>query len=379
MSPLRHTSARLLPVALTASLITVLPAAQSSGATPEPVPAQSDSIAIAGVDDTALRAAPTPPTDGASGDTVVGMTEELDTRDFRVAGVTWRGDRSGVEAFVRTRDAETGAWTEWSLLEAEEGPDAGSAEAASARGGTQPLITAPSDGIQVRVESDDTRPAELAVDVIDPGTSPADSSVDPAPASAPESTGTAGTAPRPTVNSRADWGADESIRKGDPSFGEVRGAVVHHTAGVNAYTKAEVPAILRGIYEYHVNGRDWDDIGYNVLVDKWGRLWEGRFGGLDKPVIGAHAAGANDDAFGISAMGDYHVANAPGPMATSIERYVAWKLGVHGVDPTGQATIGGSWHHTIIGHRSVGQTDCPGQFLTAKIPGIRTGAKERQS
>lgn len=380
VSPLRHVSARLLPAALTASLITAIPVAQSSGATPEPVPAQSDSIAIDGIDDAALQSAPQTQATGRSGDTVVGMTGQVDTQDFRVAGVTWQGDRSDVEAFVRTRDAETGEWTEWSLLSAEEGPDAGSAEAASARGGTQPLITAASDGIQVRVESGGAKPSGLEVDVIDPGTSAADSSVGAAPAAVPRSAGAAsGTAPKPTVNSRAAWGADESIRKGDPSFGEVRGAVVHHTAGVNAYTKEEVPGILRGIYEFHVNGRNWDDIGYNVLVDKWGRLWEGRFGGLDKPVIGAHAQGANDDAFGISAMGNYDTANAPGPMATSIERYVAWKLGVHGVDPTGQATIGGSWHHTVIGHRSVGQTDCPGQFLNAKIPGIRTGAKERQS
>ncbi|HIZ99067.1 MAG TPA: N-acetylmuramoyl-L-alanine amidase [Candidatus Janibacter merdipullorum] len=357
VSPLRRTCARVVPVALTASLLTITPLAPSGAAPAESVPTQRDSISI---------------------DPADGTTEQLDTQDFRVAGVTWQGDRSDVEVQLRTRDAETGSWTDWSLLQPEEGPDAGTAEAATVRGGTQPLIAAPSDGIQVRIDSEGATPSEVEVDLIDPGTSPADSSA--APTEAPQTTGSASaTAARPTINSRAAWGADESIRRGDPSYGEVRGAVVHHTAGVNAYTQAEVPAILRGIYEYHVKSRGWDDIGYNVLVDKWGRLWEGRHGGLDKAVVGAHAAGANDDAVGISAMGNYDTANAPGSMTASIERYLAWKLDVHGVDATGQATIGGQWHHTIIGHRSVGQTECPGQNIAAKLWDIRRGAKERQS
>ncbi|WP_435200350.1 peptidoglycan recognition protein family protein [Janibacter sp. GS2] len=373
MSPLRRPLARLLPAALAASLITVIPVVDTSAA-PKPVPAQRDSIAISGVDTTALKAAPSVPSSGRSGDRVVGMTTQLDTRDFRVAGVTWRGDRTDVEAFVRTRDARTGTWTDWSFLEAEGGPDAGSAEAAAARGGTQPLITAASDGIQVRVESARAKPAELEVDVVDPGTSDADGDVGSTPGATAD-----GVQAKPTVHSRAEWGADESIRKGDPVHGEVRGAVVHHTAGINAYSQEEVPGILRGIYDFHVNGRGWNDIGYNVLVDKWGRLWEGRAGGLENPVVGAHARGVNDETFGISAMGNYDTATAPDAMVTNIERFVAWKLGRHHVDPSAAATIGGHWRHTVVGHRSVGQTVCPGRYLNARLRDIRAGAKERQS
>ena len=235
----------------------------------------------------------------------------------------------------------------------------------------------------MRVESAGARPSGLEVDIVDPGTSPADSRAKPASAGTAASASPTGSAaptaaPKPTVNSRADWGADESIRRGDPSYGEVKGAVVHHTAGVNAYTKDEVPGILRGMYDYHVNTLGWDDIGYNVLVDKWGRLWEGRFGGLDQAVIGAQAAGVNSETFGISAMGNYEEVDAPEAMVTSIESFVAWKLGIHDVDPTGRAVIGGEEHDTIVGHREVGQTVCPGQYLNARLPDIRTGAKERQ-
>lgn len=373
MSSLHRALARLVPAALTASMLTVLPVVDTSAA-PTPVPAERESIAIPGVDRAALKAAPAAPAKGRAGDRVVGMTDRVETQDFRVAGVTWKGDRTDVEAFVRTRDAESGTWSDWSLLEAEAGPDAGSAEAASARGGTQPLVTAAADGIQVRVESTGGAPSDLEVDVIDPGTSDADASVGSTPAATAH-----GVQAKPTVRSRAEWGADESIRKGKPEYGEVRGAVVHHTAGTNGYSQADVPGILRGIYSFHVQDRGWNDIGYNVLVDKWGRLWEGRHGGLDQAVIGAHAIGVNSQTFGISAMGDYDVAAAPAAMTTSIERYVAWKLGRHHVDPSAAATIGGKWRHTVIGHQSVGPTVCPGRYLSAELSGIRSGAKERQS
>lgn len=373
MSSLRRALSRLTIASLATSVIAVVPVVDTS-ASPTPVAAQRDSIPIAGVDRSALSAAPSVPTTGTSGDRVVGMTAPTDTRDFRVAGVTWSGDRTDVEAFVRTRDATTGRWTGWSLLEAEGGPDAGSAEAAAARGGTQPLVTADSDGIQVRVESTGAKPTDLEVGLVDPGTSDADGDLGSTPPATAQ-----GVQAKPTVHNRADWGADESMRKGDPSYGEVRGAVVHHTAGTNAYAQGEVPQILRGIYDFHVNGRGWDDIGYNVLVDRWGRLWEGRAGGLDKAVIGAHAKGVNAQTFGLSAMGDYDTAATPTAMVTSIERFVAWKLGRHHVDPMANATIGGSWRSTVVGHRSVGQTTCPGQHLNSRLRDIRAGAKERQS
>ena len=154
--------------------------------------------------------------------------------------------------------------------------------------------------------------------------------------------------------------------------------MVHHTAETNDYTKAEVPEIIRGIYDYHVNSHGWNDIGYNVLVDKWGRLWEGRAGGLDRAVIGAHALGVNDETTGISALGNYDEVAAPDAMTAGIERFLAWKLDRHGVDPTGTATINGEQHPTIIGHRDVNQTICPGQYLADRLPEIRSGTKARQ-
>ena len=132
--------------------------------------------------------------------------------------------------------------------------------------------------VQVRVLDDAaTPPTGLRAVVVDPGTSDADATAGAGVAGA--ATAAAG---RPTILTRKAWGADESMRRDDPAYGQAQIAFVHHTAETNSYSSAQVPAIIRGIYDYHVNGQEWNDIGYNFLVDRFGRTWEGRYGGVDR-------------------------------------------------------------------------------------------------
>jgi hypothetical protein len=175
------------------------------------------------------------------------------------------------------------------------------------------------------------------------------------------------------VLSRAEWGADESLRECCVEYGGVRGAFVHHTVSVNDYTAAEVPAIVRGIYAYHVNSRGWKDIGYNFLVDRFGRVWEGRYGGIDKPVIGAHTAGYNDDAFAMSAIGTYSNKTPESPVLAAYQRLFAWKFAIHGVDPRKAVNYDGEVWPAVAGHRDANNTECPGAALYAQLPAIRSG------
>ena len=87
----------------------------------------------------------------------------------------------------------------------------------------------------------------------------------------------------PPIITRAGWHADEAIRRAAPLYADaVQFAVVHHTAGSNAYTHAPVGVDRAGIEVYHVKGNGWNDIGYNFLVDKYGQIFEGRYGGIDE-------------------------------------------------------------------------------------------------
>ncbi|MGH8969758.1 MAG: N-acetylmuramoyl-L-alanine amidase, partial [Actinomycetes bacterium] len=148
-----------------------------------------------------------------------------------------------------------------------------------------------------------------------------------------------------------------------------------------------VPRIIRGIYAYHTKSNGWSDVGYNFLVDRFGRLWEGRYGGISRAVIGAHSGGFNENTFGVSAIGNFDSAGAPAAMVDSIARLMAWKLSLHYRNPTGKTTLtsagGGTSRYgagtkvvknVISAHRNVGYTACPGKYLYARMSTIRSKA-----
>ena len=120
--------------------------------------------------------------------------------------------------------------------------------------------------------------------------------------------------------------------KGSLHYYEVHAGFVHHTVNANDYTPDEVPGILRSIYAYHTQSRGWSDIGYNFLVDKFGRIWEGRYGGVDRPVVGAHTLNYNENSFAMSAIGNYETAQPTAAMLQAYGVLFAWKLSLHGVD-----------------------------------------------
>ncbi|SDS13861.1 FG-GAP-like repeat-containing protein [Jiangella sp. DSM 45060] len=292
-------------------------------------------------------------------------SEEYTVRPFRLAAVTWTG-AAPVRAWARVRS--DGEWSQWYELPGgdDHQPDPGTAEAASARNGTDPLLVPASDGIQVRVDgaqSGARRPSDLRLDLVEPGTAPA------ARVEAPELTVNGG----PTIYSRAQWGADESMRADPPSYGEARGAFVHHTVSANAYSSADVPALIRSIYVYHVRSRGWNDIGYNFVIDRFGRIWEGRYGGVDRAVIGAHTQGYNDDAFAASALGTYENTAPPSVMLGAYARLFGWKFRIHGIRPLRQVNYDGEAWPAIAGHRDAAATACPGDALYARLNTIRSG------
>ncbi|HWH28888.1 MAG TPA: N-acetylmuramoyl-L-alanine amidase [Mycobacteriales bacterium] len=190
------------------------------------------------------------------------------------------------------------------------------------------------------------------------------------------------------VHTRAEWGADERMRRSAPSYASsVRAVVVHHTAGGNDYRPEEVPARLRADYAYHVRSRGWSDLGYNLVVDRFGRVWEGRAGGIDRAVIGTHAAGFNTGTLGVSVMGDYTRTTATRGVVDALSRVSAFAAWRWRFDPRGSVrmTSGGSPRYragTVVtlprvhGHRDTGRTACPGS-LQDRLPDVRQRAAVR--
>ncbi|MDY6808164.1 MAG: peptidoglycan recognition protein, partial [Actinomycetota bacterium] len=189
----------------------------------------------------------------------------------------------------------------------------------------------------------------------------------------------------PQVVARAQWGADESMRCSQPRFSPaVRGAVVHHTAGSNDYTPEQSAEIVRGIYAYHARTLNWCDIGYNVLVDKYGQIFEGAFGGLDRNVEGTHTGGFNKNTVGVSMIGNLDEVAPTTPMISSVANFLRWRLGKAGVNPATNAQLTAEYFSdskfpvgavtnlpVISGHRDYNNTSCPGEFGYAALGPIR--------
>jgi hypothetical protein len=284
---------------------------------------------------------------------------------FNLIGLHWQG---AGRVFFRTH-AESGGWGPWrpAASEAEDRPDPGSPELAH-RGWQigNPYWTGTADRLQVRTRGRVTR--VRAHYVWSPVEDPPVRSVT--------------MAGSPLILSRLAWGANERIRRGPPDYADaLRFAVVHHTAGSNSYSRTQSAAIVRGIQLYHVRSNGWNDIGYNFLVDKYGQVFEGRFGGMERNVVGAHAQGFNTGSVGVALLGNHDSAAVTTAARSALTRLIAWRLDVAHVDPLSLFgwTSGGNPRfpagvpvtlRTISGHRDTGFTSCPGQRLYGELNGI---------
>ncbi len=288
---------------------------------------------------------------------------------FTLAGIHWRG--SGTVTF-RTRSL-AGRWSGWkpAAPEDEDGPDGGARE--NRQSGWRlgnPWWVGPSDRIEVRTRG---RVARVRAQLV---WSPELR----IPFRSPAATVT------PAIVPRASWGADESIRRAPPQFApQVRFSVVHHTAGGNTYSRAEAAAIVKGIQLYHVKGNGWNDIGYNFLVDRFGTVYEGRFGGVERNVIGAHAQGFNTGSVGVALLGTYGSTAPSSAAQEAITQLLAWRLDLAHADPTAALTFvsGGSNRFPsgvpvllrgVSGHKDTGFTECPGDQLYGRLNALATAS-----
>jgi hypothetical protein len=295
-------------------------------------------------------------------DQVVGLTAE------RMVGVTWTGGAPTVTLRWHTRSG----WTPWAVAEDD------TADSPDGRPGTAPQWRPPTaDRVQIRTAG--TVQGLRLVRVTD-GVA---RRVFGATADASAATGREVLG---SVHPRSDWGADESQRRRAPSYaGAVSAVVVHHTVNANGYAPHDVPALIRADYAYHVQTRGWADLGYNLLVDQFGGIWEGRAGGLGRATIGTHAQGFNTGTLGVAMIGDMTRTTASHDAEKAFARVIGYAARTWGWDPAGTVTLTsqGSPRYAsgqrvtlprVFGHQQTGVTACPGS-LQDRLPYLRQLSK----
>ncbi|MGH3348471.1 MAG: peptidoglycan recognition protein family protein, partial [Nocardioides sp.] len=307
----------------------------------------------------------------------------LRTSPYSQVAATWRGTAPQVS--VRTAPGQP--WLELPPLA--DGPDRGSVEGTPGVSGTDLLWTGPHTGLDVRVRG--TGFTDLELVLIEPGSLPSDD----APSSARATTSSLraeerpDSAPEPNLYTRRDWGANNAWRNGRPVYLRMLKQVhVHHTATGNRYSRADVPGLIRGMYRYHTKTLGWFDIGYNFLVDRFGRAWVGRSGGPRRLVRGAHTLGFNHASVGVAVIGNLESRRPWDKAVMKLRRLAAWKLDSRDRRATGKVSVRSSGSDkyadgervrlpAIDGHRDTNDTACPGQKLYDRLPGIRRRTQAR--
>jgi N-acetylmuramoyl-L-alanine amidase len=302
-------------------------------------------------------------------------------RHFNLVGLRWRGaGASGLSLRVHT----PGGWGRWTKVPVspDHAPDIGAREQGSGDRFSDPVWAGEADGVQYSLRARG-RVRGLRLHFIDTkGTATMAARGRRAGASAVRPVVPSPGAP--ALFTRAEWGGDQCPPRAVPQYGQVNLALVHHTVTANSYSPADSAAIVRGICLYHRNSNGWNDIGYNFLVDRYGQIFEGRAGGVDAAVVGAQAQGYNAQSTGIANLGTFSTAGQTPAGLDALARLLGWKLGLHGVPPTGTVQVtstGGSLNrypagarvtlNRISGHRDGDATACPGDGLYAQLPHLR--------
>ncbi len=173
---------------------------------------------------------------------------------------------------------------------------------------------------------------------------------------------------QPAHLDREDWcPTGDCDPNPDPSPTNVTHFIIHHTATSN--TASDWAAVVRAIWDFHVNNNGWSDIGYNWLIDPNGVLYQGR----GDNEIGAHFCGTNTNTMGTAVIGDFTNAEPTDLAKNTLVELLSWKACDEDIDPLGTA-----WHppsgqtlHNLVGHRDGCSTSCPGDLFYPQVPDIR--------
>jgi N-acetylmuramoyl-L-alanine amidase len=332
---------------------------------------------------------------GSRGRVAVLQSRPLRTsRRFNLVGLRWRGT-DAVALTARVHEA-TGDWTRWVHVpvDPDHGPDPTSRERRKGWTASDPLWAGEADRVQYRIAAAGAVKDLTLHFVNSKGTATAldrlRSSVRHAVANVVGGlarlvgVGAHAQTTQPEIVTRAQWGADACRPRATPEYGEVKLAFIHHTVTATDYGPQDSASMVLAVCRYHRNSNGWNDIGYQFVVDRYGKIFEGRAGGIDQAVVGAQAQGYNTQSTGIANLGTFSTVGQTEAGLRALAKLISWKFAVHGVPPTGTATVrsaGGALNrypagtdvvlNRISGHRDGDNTSCPGDGLYAQLPRLR--------
>jgi hypothetical protein len=160
----------------------------------------------------------------------------------------------------------------------------------------------------------------------------------------------------PEIIPRATWGARPVAGRETEPIGKPKMITLHHTADPKppASDYGSTMARMRAYQNAH-QGRNWADIGYHYVIDKEGRIVEGR----PLNLKGAHAgsSAANERNIGVAMIGNFQSGEPTRRQYDALVSLVAWLCAEYDIGASKIYT-----HHEIKDWPGVsGATNCPGK------------------
>lgn len=162
------------------------------------------------------------------------------------------------------------------------------------------------------------------------------------------------------VIDRDHWTRTQAITSHINAMRGVNRITVHHEGWVPVHFADQGTTVerLQKIQTVHVRDRGWADIGYHYIIDRAGRVWEGR----DIRYQGAHVRNNNPHNIGIMVLGNF---DKQQPSTAQLGALVATLRGM--------MQLYNIPVHQVKTHQELNPTACPGQSLQTRMNAIRSG------
>jgi len=159
--------------------------------------------------------------------------------------------------------------------------------------------------------------------------------------------------------SRASWGAGAPVVSKMKAMGGGQRITIHHEGNPKPntdVTAAQVAQTLRGIQKAHAARLGAGDIGYHYIIDRSGRIWEGR----SIRYQGAHISKYNPHNAGIMLLGNFDLQYPTRSQLGTLQTLCSALAAGYGISP-----------RHIYCHGELASTRCPGKNLRTYMNRIR--------
>ncbi len=164
------------------------------------------------------------------------------------------------------------------------------------------------------------------------------------------------------VVSRASWTRHGLVSRNVRAMDGVKQITIHHE-GWKPVTFSDAATTfdrIEQIRQVHTRDRGWSDIGYHYVIDRAGRVIEGRSAAYQ----GAHVSENNPHNLGVLVLGNFDRQRPTAAQLASLSRFTKALTVSQRVAATRVRT-----------HREIKPTVCPGRYLQASIDQLRSQRK----